>query len=188
MQDPLREEREASEPANQGAEAELYQELRAVAVGLLRKTSPHHSLQPTEVVHEAWLRVADRPHLDFGDRRSYLAFAAKVMRSLLLDRARARGALKRGGTGRRVSLHSQLLDPQSSGPLDVLEVDQAIHKLAAQDEESGRIVELRFFGGMEMQDIADTIGCSISHVERRWRFAKAWLRVELDKAESSSES
>lgn len=157
----------------------LHGELRALAAGQMRGTPDNASLQPTALVHEAWLRFQSSDGLAFSDRRAFFAFAGTVMRSILVDRARAAAALRRGGDRHRVTLDG---DPAVDGPeeLDLLGLEEALVKLERLDAESARLVELRFFSGLSHPQIAELTGTSLRQVERRWSFARAWLRSELE--------
>jgi len=158
----------------------LYEELRAVAVGYLRQERANHTLQPTALVHEAFLRLVDYENVDPADRERFCALAAHTMRQVLVDHARRHGAAKRGGNRRRITLSG--IGVGSDGTpdeIDLLALEDALARLAANDERKARVVELRFFGGLSVAAVADQLGVSPTTVEGDWRFARAWLRREM---------
>jgi len=152
----------------------VYGELRRLAGAQMRDQRAQHTLQPTALVHEAWLRLAgagdDRPRT----RGQFFALAARAMRSVLVDHARRKGAAKRGGDARRLLLEDVVLRARSGG-LDLVELDDALADLAEVDEQAARVVEQRFFGGLTHEEIAALAGVSLSTVERRWRLARVFL-------------
>jgi RNA polymerase sigma factor (TIGR02999 family) len=157
----------------------LYEELRAVAAGFLRQERRDHTLQPTALVHEAFLRMKGRGPAELEDPARFRAAAAVAMRRILVDHARARRAGKRGGDLRRVSL-DEGWGISRGGEVEVLALHEALEELAALDERQARVVELRFFGGLGEQEIAAELGVSLRTVEGDWRMARAWLRGKLD--------
>ncbi len=152
-------------------------ELHAIASRLLRGERADHTLQPTALMHEAWLRLAN-VHAPFTDRGHFVRAAAGTMRRVLVDHARARTRDKRGGDVDRITLAPELLET-SGAPEDLLAVDEAMRALAALDPELERIVELRVFGGLSHPEIAASMGQSLRSVERAWRLARAVLRRTL---------
>lgn len=164
-----------------GAAAELaplvYEELRVLASSSLGRDAARHTLSPTALVSEAWLRFAGEG-ARFENRHRFYAFAAKIMRSVLCDHARARGALKRGGLRQRITLAE---DARVGGEadLDLLDLDHALQRLEAMDPDLHRMVELRFFAGLSHPEIAELTGVPLRTVERRWALARAWLSGEL---------
>ncbi|MEZ6014965.1 MAG: ECF-type sigma factor [Planctomycetota bacterium] len=156
----------------------LQGELRALASAHLSGRVRRVTLQPTVLVNEAWIRLAEREALPFENRHLFLAFASKVMRGILVDTVRARGADKRGGGHVRVSL-SEVVAADGAEALDLLAVDEALDRLAKLDPECAELVDLRFFGGLEPREIARVLGVSESTIDRRWRFARAWLQAQL---------
>jgi len=154
-------------------------ELHAIADAYLRRQSAGHTLQPTALVHEAFLRLFDRDLAHFNDRKHFFALAARSMRQVLVDHARAAQRDKRGGGRLRVTLDERLADPATPPP-ELLDFDAVLGELDALDERQGRIVELRFFGGLDVQEIAEVMALSKSTVEREWRAARAWLGVRLE--------
>jgi RNA polymerase sigma factor (TIGR02999 family) len=157
----------------------VYDQLRARAERLLARERPQ-TLEPTALVHEAYLRLlGSEVRVDWADRAHFLAVAARVMRQILIDAARARGRGKRGGDALRVTLSGDL--EGAPGPnLDLLGLDRALGALAAQSERKARLVELHFFGGLSYPELAEALSVSEATVHRELRFAKAWLRKELD--------
>lgn len=156
--------------------AELYDELRRRAGGLMAHQG-NHTLQATAIVHEAWLKVAGRQHT-YASRAHFLGVAARAMRSVLVDHARARRTLKRGAYA-RVPL-DDALDLYAARVPDLLELEDLLARLEALDSALARIVELRFFAGLTIEDTALALATSTATVERGWRAARAWLRVALE--------
>lgn len=161
----------------------LYNELRNLASGMLVGERAGHTLQPTALVHEAYVRLIDQRSVDERDRAAFVGLAATVMRRILVDHARARNRVKRGGDARRVDLsESRLMDPDSdtrAGGLDIEALDVALTRLASLDGRKARLIELRFFGGLDEQHAADALGISRATASREWRMARAWLAREL---------
>lgn len=155
----------------------VYGELRRLAASFLAQERPGHTLQPTAVVHEAYLRLVDQPGIAIQNRAHFLAIAARLMRQILVDHARARTAVKRGGGAPRLVLEDSLLSLER-GP-ELIALDDALTSLAALDERQSRIVELRFFGGLSIAETAETVGVSPATVKREWDSARAWLRLEV---------
>ena len=157
---------------------DLYHSLRGMAHQLLSSQRSDHTLQPTALVHEAYLRLVDHPCLSQLDRSVQLSLAAKVMRSVLIDHARRRAAIKRGGESKRVPLDQTILAYEEH-ICDLLQLDEAMEKLAEIDGRLAHLVELRFFGGLRLGDVATVLKATDRTLRRDWRFAKAWLREEL---------
>lgn len=155
----------------------VYGELRRLAHAQLRHESPGHSLQPTVLVHEAYLRLAEAD-IDWQNRTHFLSVAARVMRRILVDWARARRAEKRGGHGARVAFSDGVWAP-SSKPVDVLDLDQALERLQTFDTRQAQVVELSYFGGLTYPEIGRMLGISEATVDRDLRHARAWLKREL---------
>jgi RNA polymerase sigma factor (TIGR02999 family) len=151
----------------------VYKELRVIARRCLQRERSGHTLQSTALVHEAYLRLVDRAPLDAQNRAHFAAVAARLMREILVDYARARRAVKRGADC-RVELDEALAIPKKQGT-DVLALDDALTDLAVMDEQQSRIVELRFFGGLTIEETACVLGISPATVKRDWNVAKAWL-------------
>ena len=158
----------------------IYPELRRIAGRQLRRERPDHTLQPTALVHEVFLQLVDQRHATWENRAQFFAVAAQLMRRILVDHARSRHALKRGGQITKVALDLCAVDV-AEDPIaaEVLAVDQALERLAEQDPDQARIVELRFFGGLSVEETAKVMERSARTVKREWRLAKAWLFREL---------
>jgi RNA polymerase sigma factor (TIGR02999 family) len=152
----------------------VYHELRKRASGYLRHERPDHTLQATALVHEAFLRLAGRNRVAWQNRGHFYAVAAQMMRRILVDHAREHRAAKRPGAQTRVELDDQIPAPAPPG-CDVLMLDEALSELSAMDARQGRIVELRYFGGLSEQEVADTLSVSRATVTREWKRARAWL-------------
>ncbi len=169
------------------AEADLlpliYDELRSRAARYLRRERPDHTLQPTALVHEAYLRLIDQRAVAWHDRTHFFAIAAQMMRRVLLDHARKHGSEKRGGGMRPVPIDAAALEVPGELPAlaqaDLVALDAALTALAAFDPERARVVELRFFGGLTLEETAAVLGCSTATVMRQWRTARSWLYAEL---------
>ena len=156
----------------------VYDELRRIARGQMRRERPGQTLNATGLVHEAWLRLSASSHLAPHNRSHFLAIAANVMRQILVERARARHAAKRGGQRERVTLNEAVL-PGPAPSVDLLALDTALDKLATLDPEQARLVELRYFGGLDIVETAEALGISPATVKRRWNSARAFLASEL---------
>jgi RNA polymerase sigma-70 factor, ECF subfamily len=165
----------------------VYDELRRLAGFYMAREKAGHTLQPTALVHEAYLRLVDQTRTGFKGRTHFLAVGAQVMRRLLIDHARKRGAAKRGLGWRRVTLGPGLeaSTAEALSSEELLSLDAALNRLAELDEREARIVTLRFFGGLNVEEVAEAVGVSKRTVESDWRHARAWLRVELSRGESS---
>ncbi len=157
----------------------VYKELRDIARHHLQRERPGHILQSAALVHEAYLRLIDQRPFDTENRAHFLAVASRLMRQILVDYARSHGAAKRGAD-RRVELDASLVLAQVRST-DVVALDDALTGLAKLDEQQGRIVELRFFGGLATEEIAKVLGISSSTVKRDWNVAKAWLTRQMRK-------
>jgi len=152
----------------------VYQELRRRASGYLRHERPDHTLQPTALVHEAFLRLAGQDRVAWQNRGHFYGVAAQMMRRILVDHARERQAAKRPAAGKRVDLDDRIAAPEARDT-DVLMLDAALTELAGLSPQQGRIVELRYFGGLSEQEVADMLSLSRATVTREWRRARAWL-------------
>jgi len=161
----------------------VYDELRRLAGYFMAREPAGHTLQPTALVHEAYLRLVDQTRTSFRGRTHFLAVAAEVMRRLLIDHARRRGAAKRGLGWRRVTLGpgAEVARAEALGVIELINLDAALDRLAELDERQARIVTLRFFGGLNVDEVAEVVGVSKRTVESDWRHARAWLRVELSR-------
>jgi RNA polymerase sigma factor (TIGR02999 family) len=157
----------------------VYDELRVIARAEMRAERPDISIQATDLIHEAYLRLVDSARADVNDRMHFFALATQVMRRVLVDHARARRAQKRGGAAARVTLSG--VDVQASEPgLDALDLDAALTELATLDPRQARVVELRYFGGLDCDEVARAMDVSKTTVERLWRVARAWLQTRLE--------
>lgn len=154
----------------------VYDELRRLAGSYMRNESVGHTLQPTALVHDAYLRLVNSD-IELQDRAHFFAVAARLMRRILVDHARAKGRQKRGGA-LRVTL-AESLDAAIGPDLDILDLEDAILRLSEIDERKGKVVELHFFGGLSYHETAEALGISPATVDRELRFAKAWLHHEL---------
>lgn len=161
----------------------VYGELRALAGSHFRGQPVNHTLQPTALVHEAYLRMIDSPSERWQSRDHFFAVAALAMRQILTDSARRRKALKRGGDVARVDVDPGDLGERDGGGIDIVALDEALQILEKNDPRRHRVVELRFFGGLEMAAIARVLDVSLSTVEADWRAARAWLSVKLKQAQ-----
>ena len=159
----------------------VYGELRRMAARHLRRERPQHTLQPTALVHEAFFRLVDQREVHWQNRAHFFGVAAQLMRRVLVDYARERAAGKRGGRRHRVPLDDALAIGASS-QVDVITVDDALQKLAAVDPDQVRLVELRFFAGLTIDETAEVLGWSSGSVKREWTVAKAWLQRALSGA------
>lgn len=160
---------------------ELYQELKNLAFQLLAKEHPGHTLQPTALVHEAYLKMkASYPQvLAAKNQREFMACAAEAMRRILVDQARSRKAIKRGGKSSRVPLEdAEFSVPRS--PIDIEELSDAVAQLEAHDAAAAEVVKMKFFVGMTMEQVAEVMNQSLGTTNRQWRYARAWLKDYLD--------
>jgi RNA polymerase sigma factor (TIGR02999 family) len=157
----------------------VYDELRRIARNQVRRERPGQTLQPTALVHEAWLRLMSSRGLSPENRAHFLGIAANAMRQILVERARARNAQKREGKRHRLTLDEGMLRDVGR-PLDVEALDEALTRLAESHPEYARIVELRFFAGLTVEEAADVLNISPATLKRRWTLAKAWLLRELE--------
>jgi RNA polymerase sigma-70 factor, ECF subfamily len=152
----------------------VYDELRRLAASYLRRERSDHTLQPTALVHEAYLRLIDQRQVDWNNRAQFLGLAAVMMRRILVNHARDRAAAKRGGQAERVPL--TLVAGELGAPeVDIIAVHDALERLTAFDPRKARIVELKFFGGLTTAEIAAVLHVSPATIEREWTFARAWL-------------
>ncbi len=157
----------------------VYDDLRRVAAGYMGREPAGHSLQPTALVHEAYVRLVDQRRVQWRNRAHFFGVAASMMRRILVDHARARRADKRGGDVEHVTLAGD--EAASDGPnnVDVLALHESLERLAKFDPQQERIVELRYFGGLTIEEAAAVVGISEATVVREWTIAKAWLRADL---------
>ncbi len=159
----------------------VYNELRRIAAGYIRRERPGQTLQATALVNEVFVRMAAERARPFQNRTHFLAIAALSMRQILVQRARARRAAKRGGAPRKVTLDdANLRDAGQAHTIDVEALDEALTRLAEFDPEQARIVELRYFGGLTIEETAEAVGTSPATVKRQWAMARAWLKRALE--------
>ena len=157
----------------------IYAELRAIADSLLNRERAGHTLQPTALVHEAFLKLIDQRFVSASDRAHFFGIAATIMRRILVDHARARRAQKRGGAAQRVVL-DEVVDCLQEQSADLVDLDGVVEQLAALDPLKARLVELRFFGGLTVEETAEILGLTVRSMEREWAAARAWLRTALN--------
>ncbi len=158
----------------------VYNELHRVAAGLMRLQRSDHTLQPTAIVHEAYLRMVDQTRTDWQDRAHFFRTAARAMRQILVDHERRRSAAKRGGAGHKVTLDENLA-VSTEKAIDVLELDDALTRLARMDQRMAQVVEYRVFTGMTLLEASFALQVSERTVQDDWRAAKMWLRHEFSK-------
>lgn len=158
--------------------AAIYDDLRRLAISHMSSERGNHTLQPTALVHEAYLKLIDQRSTEWADRLHFFAVAAKIIRRILIDHAREHRAQKRGGKSERVPIDS--VDPPIAGQdVDLVALDDALNELALLDERQARIVELRFFGGCTIEEVAKLLNAGRRTIDRQWMAAKAWLYYRL---------
>lgn len=158
----------------------VYDELRRQAARYLRREQAGHTLQTTALIHEAYVRLVDQRNVQWQNRAHFFGIAAQMMRRILVDHARTKKRAKRGGSDVKVSLADAAI-PVKERDLDVVALDEALNRLAAIDEQQSRVVELRFFSGLTVEETAEVMGISAATVKRDWSMAKAWLHRELSR-------
>lgn len=163
----------------------LYGELRALAAAHLRRERADHTLQPTALVHEAWLKLSVEEGVTGGGRSRFLALASQAMRRILVDHARGKGRDKRGAGAARVDLDPDRMAVVDPEELDLVALDEALDALAEVSERQARVVELRFFGGLPEEEVAAVLGVSGRSVQRDWKIARAWLLARMADATSA---
>jgi RNA polymerase sigma factor (TIGR02999 family) len=156
----------------------VYREMRRLAAGYLRNERPGHTLQPTALAHEAYLRLVGRQNIQWQNRAHFLGVAARVMREILVDHARRRKALKRGG-GEPLTVFDDALSIAGDRPISFDDLDRALVDLERLSERQARVVELRYFGGLTIEETGEVLGVSAVTVKRDWATARAWLYREL---------
>ncbi|MGP1308792.1 MAG: ECF-type sigma factor [Phycisphaerales bacterium] len=159
----------------------VYDELHALAEAFFRHERDDHTLQPTALVHEAYLRLIDQRSIEWKSRSQFFVIAAKAMRNILVDHARSRNRLKRGGGWKEQTLQAveHTLHDAGADAADMLALDEALSRLTSLDERKARLVELRFFAGLNEADAADLLGIARSTAAEDWRLARAWLHKEM---------
>ena len=156
----------------------VYDDLRDLAHRKLRGTAPNHSLDPTGIVHEVFIKLIDRPNVDWRGKSHFYAVSARAIRDILVDHARQKYAQKRGGDRHRIPLSDDIaLTPQRDE--DVLALDDALNALAEIDQQRAQIIEMRFFGGMTVKEVAEALGISERMVGKQWATVRMWLRKYL---------
>jgi len=165
---------------------EVYQQLKQMARSQLNREREGHTLQPTALVHEAYLKLVGGKPIDWQDRAHFFAVSARVIRQILVDSGRARSAQRRDG-GERVVLSTALVadDGAAPGDVDILALDQALEALAESRPEQARVVELRYFGGLSIEEVAEVTGQSTATIGRHWRSARAWLMLRLEDGDTA---
>jgi len=158
----------------------VYEQLRALAGNYFRAEPSDHTLQPTALVHEVFVRMVGGTEVAWNDRAHFFALAATAMRRILADHARRRRAAKRGGDWHRVTLDAAVTPP-TEPQIDAVALDSVLSRLAELDERKHRVVEMRFFGGLTIEEVAAVLGVSTTTVEGDWRVARAWLKAELER-------
>ena len=161
----------------------LYPELRRLAAALMRRERQDHTLQPTALVGEAYVRLVDQSRVEWKDRAHFLGIAARVMRQVLVDHARRRGAIKRGTGTQLLTLDENLAG--SAGPVELLLVNDALERFSRLDQRGARVVEMRVFGGLTMEEIAAALGVAKRTVDNDWAVARMWLARELSGSDAS---
>ena len=162
----------------------LYDELHRLASRSFRSERTEHTLQPTALVHEAYLRLVAQKHVVWENRNHFLGVAAQVMRRILVDHARGRRAAKRGGGLHEVTLSRALIVSEERAPA-LVALDEALSRLASIDPQQARVVELRFFGGLTVEETAQALSISPATAKREWSMAKAWLAREIRKGDGA---
>lgn len=157
----------------------VYRELHQIASRHLRRESPERTLQTTALVHEAYLRLVDQTRANWQNRSQFFAVAANMMRRILIDHARKRLRPKHGGDVFKISLDDGTIDVSDERAAELIALDEALKKLAAEDAGKAKLVELRYFGGLSIEETAEALGVGTATVTRQWRIVKAWLYKEI---------
>ncbi|HEY8563445.1 MAG TPA: sigma-70 family RNA polymerase sigma factor [Pyrinomonadaceae bacterium] len=157
----------------------VYEELRRQAARYLRRERPDHTLQATAIVHEAYLKLIDQTDVKWESRTHFFAIAAQAMRRILVDHARTKHREKRGGDAFKVTFDDALPDAAEEKSVDLIALDEVLTKLEAKDKQQARVVELRYFAGLSLEETADALDISRATAARDWKVAKAWLHREL---------
>jgi len=163
----------------------VYDELKAIAANKMRDERPDHTLQPTALVHEAFLRLVDQTRVQWQGRAHFCAMAANMMRRILVDHARRRAAEKRGAGFGRITLDEAGAMAGGDNPAELVALDDLLSQLAELNERHARVVELRFFAGLDVKETAHVLGVSPATVKNDWRTARAWLMSRLDQQDES---
>ncbi len=165
----------------------IYDELRRLAGNYLRRERSDHTLQPTALVHEAYIKLIDQTQVKWQNRAHFFGIAANIMRRILVDYARQHRADKRGGAAEKLPLEEEILIVSEGKSAELLALDEALENLAKIDEQKSKIVELRYFGGLSVEETAEVLGVSEVTVKRHWRMAKAWLYGQLSQENTNEE-
>ena len=160
----------------------IYDELRKLASSYLRKERSNHTLQPTALVHEAYMKLIDQNRVKWQNRAHFFGIAAQVMRRILMDHARKHQADKRGGEFEKLPIEEEILIVSQDKSAELIALDEALEELAKIDPDKARIVELRYFGGLSVEETAEALDVSPQTVLRDWKLARAWLAVEIGKS------
>ena len=176
----LRRLKEGDRAAESEFAVEVYDELRRLAGRYMRNERNNHTLQPTALVHEAYLRLVDQTRVNWQNRAHFFGVAAQIMRRLLVDHARKHNAEKRGQDFQKLSLDENI-DRAVERSSELIALDDALRAFAEFDQQKARMVELRYFGGLSIEETADVLGVTPTTIKRHWRFAKAWLHGEMQK-------
>jgi RNA polymerase sigma-70 factor, ECF subfamily len=164
----------------------IYDELRSLASNYLRRERSDHTLQPTALVHEAYIKLIDQTQVKWQNRAHFFGIAANIMRRILVDYARKHHADKRGGDAEKLPLEEEILIVSEGKSAELLALDEALENLARIDPQKSKIVELRYFGGLSVEETAEVLGVSEITVKRHWRMAKAWLYGQLANDDSNN--
>ena len=159
----------------------VYDELHRMAARYLRRERPNHTLQPTALINEAYLRLVDQDSVTWENRAHFFGIAAQVMRRILVDHARGHHAAKRGGSVIKLPLDEAIHGSPKQEEVDWITLDSALNRLAHLDPEQSRLVELRYFGGLTIEETAQVMGISPATVKRKWTISRAWLRREISR-------
>jgi RNA polymerase sigma factor (TIGR02999 family) len=163
----------------------VYEELRKLAAYKMASESPDQTLQPTALVHEAWLRLTGKENIQWNGRSHFFAAAAEAMRRILIDNARRKHALRHGGGQQRLDILEQDIADNGKDGEQLLAMNEALDKLAARDQQKAELVKLRFFVGLTIEEAADILGISVATAKRYWIYARAWLQAEMSAAQKT---
>ena len=157
----------------------IYDELKRLASSYPRRERVNHTLQPTALVHEAYMKLIDQKRVQWQNRAHFFGIAAQVMRRILMDHARKHQADKRGGEAEKLPIEEEILVVSHEKSAELIALDDALQELAKIDEQKAKIVELRYFGGLSIEETAEVMGVSVPTINRQWRMAKAWLYSQI---------
>lgn len=165
----------------------LYQELKGIANQHMRNERTDHTLQATALVHEAYLKLVDQSRVQWQGKAHFCAVASNIMRRILVDHARTKNAAKRGKGAQRITLDEQLVEGSLEANVDLVDLDELLNELAALNSRHAKIIEMRYFAGMTIEETAAALDVSVSTVKGDWRTAKAWLTARLDETSSAAD-